>query len=475
MTHFKDPFNPNIDVWNECGEASDAPADPYAGLSPDDAAILSKRAKQSLNPEVGMTRALESSVMQGLFKTDISRRAFLRSAGVTGALAAVATVFPLSSLQLMAEEAMKNLEKTKLTLGFVPITCATPIIGGHALGFYERYGLDVDIVKTAGWAVSRDKCLNGEYDGSHLLYPMPMAMSLGIGSTAQPWRVVSNVNTNGQAIVLANKHLDNQNPANWKGFTFAVPFEYSMHNLLLRNYVADAGLDPDRDIQIRVVPPPEMVANLRSENVDGYLAPDPFCQRAVYDQVGFIHKLTLDLWKQHPCCVFGLSEKFITENPNTTMALTTSILEATASAETAEGRVAFAESMAPANYLNQPVEILKQILTGVFPDGQGNIKAVPDRISFMPLPTQTMSTWVLSQLRRWNYIEADTDYASLAEELVLTTTTRERMRAMMAADTNLTFSDVDQDVFAPVTIQGQEFAPENAQQFIDSQPFSRTV
>lgn len=475
MTHFKDPFNPNIDVWNECGEAAGDAGDPYIGLSAEDAAVLRRRAKQASNSENGMARALESSVMQGLFKTDVSRRAFLRSAGVTGAIAAVATVFPLSSLQLMAEEAMKNLEKTKLTLGFVPITCATPIIGGHALGFYERYGLDVDIVKTAGWAVSRDKCLNGEYDGSHLLFPMPMAMSLGIGSTAQPWRVVSNVNTNGQAIVLANKHLENQNPANWKGFTFAVPFEYSMHNLLLRNYVADAGLDPDRDIQIRVVPPPEMVANLRSENVDGYLAPDPFCQRAVYDQVGFIHKLTLDLWKQHPCCVFGLSQTFIDENPNTTMALTTAILEATASAETSDGRVAFAESMAPANYLNQPVEILKQILTGVFPDGQGNIKAVPDRISFMPLPTQTMGTWVLSQLRRWNYIDSDADYATLAEELVLTTTTRETMQGMMSADPNLTFSDVDQDVYAPVEVQGREFAPAAAQEFINGQPFSRTI
>ena len=475
MTHFKDPFNPNIDVWNECGEGSAGPADPYAGLPAEDAEILKKRAKQALNSEVGMARTLESAVMQGLFKTDVSRRAFLRGAGVTGALAAISTLFPLSSLQLMAEEAIKNLEKTKLTLGFVPITCATPIIGGHALGFYERYGLEVDIVKTAGWAVSRDKCLNGEYDGAHLLFPMPMAMSLGIGSTAQPWRVVSNVNTNGQAIVLANKHLENQDPANWKGFTFAVPFEYSMHNLLLRNYVADAGLDPDRDIQIRVVPPPEMVANLRSENVDGYLAPDPFCQRAVYDQVGFIHKLTLDLWKQHPCCVFGLSQTFSDENPNTTMALTTAILEATASAETSEGRVAFAESMAPANYLNQPVEILKQILTGVFPDGQGNIKAVPDRISFMPLPTQTMGTWVLSQLRRWNYIDSDTDYASLAEQLVLTTTTRETMQAMMAADTDLIFSDVDQDVYAPVEVQGREFAPTAAQEFINSQPFSRTI
>jgi len=473
MTHFKDPFNPNLDVWNECGEASEPVEKPYAGLSPEDEALLRKRDAESVTPEAGMARVLESSVLQGLFKTDPSRRAFLRSVGVTTALAAVGSMFPLGSLQAMAEDALKNLEKTKLTLGFVPITCATPIIGGHALGFYSRYGLDVDIVKTAGWAVARDKCLNGEYDGSHLLFPMPLAMSLGIGSTAQPWRVVSNVNTNGQAIVLASKHADKLDPKDWKGFKFAVPFEYSMHNLLLRTYVAEAGLDPDRDIQIRVTPPPEMVANLRAGNVDGYLAPDPFCQRAVFDGVGFIYKLTLDLWKQHPCCVLGLSEKFIEENPNTFMAVTTAILEATAAAEKPEGRIEFAESMAPANYLNQPVEILRQILTGVFPDGLGNIKNVPDRISFMPLPTQTMGVWVLSQMRRWGYIERDAQYSDLAQELVMTARTAELMRGMMDKS-DIVFSDVDQDVFAPVEIQGKTFEPSKAQEFIDNASITRT-
>ena len=473
MTHLKDPFNPNIDIWNECGEASDPPGNPYAGLAPEDEALLRKRELESASPEAAMGRVLESSVLQGLFKNDLSRRSFLRGVGVTTAVGAVGSMFPLGSLRAMAEDALKNLEKTKLTLGFVPITCATPIIGGHALGFYNRYGLDVDIVKTAGWAVARDKCLNGEYDGSHLLFPMPLAMSLGIGSTAQPWRVVSNVNTNGQAIVLATKHADRLDPKEWRGFKFAVPFEYSMHNLLLRTYVAEAGLDPDRDIQIRVTPPPEMVANLRAGNVDGYLAPDPFCQRAVYDGVGFIYKLTLDLWKQHPCCVFGLSEKFIEENPNTFMAVTTAILEATAAAEKPEGRIEFAESMAPANYLNQPVEILRQILTGVFPDGLGNIKNVPDRISFMPLPTQTMGVWVLSQMRRWGYIESNTQYGDLAQELVMTTQTTELMRGMMGKS-DIVFSDVDQDVFAPVEIQGKMFDPAKAQEFIDGAAITRT-
>ena len=185
--------------------------------------------------------------------------------------------------------------------------------------------------------------MNGEYDASHLLAPMPAAMSMGLGSAAQDWRMVTNVNTNGQAIVLANKHKDKRDPKQWKGMKFGVPFEYSMHNLLLRLYVSEHGIDPDKDIQIRVVPPPEMVANLRSENVDGYLAPDPFCQRAVYDGVGFIHMLTKELWDQHPCCCFGVSQKFIDENLNTFVALLTAILDATATAERPDQRVHFAE------------------------------------------------------------------------------------------------------------------------------------
>src|SRR5216684_5576697 len=119
------------------------------------------------------------------------------------------------------------------------------------LGFYEKQGLNVTLVKTAGWALIRDKVMNKEYDASHLLAPMPLAISLGVGSGALPMNVATIQNSNGQAITLALKHKDNRDPKNWKGFKFAVPFEFSMHNFLLRYYVAEHGLDPDRDIQIR--------------------------------------------------------------------------------------------------------------------------------------------------------------------------------------------------------------------------------
>ena len=168
-----------------------------------------------------------------------------------------------------------TLEKKDLKVGFIPITCATPIIMAHPMGFYRKQGLNVEVIKTAGWAVIRDKTINKEYDAAHMLSPMPLAITIGVGSNPIPYTVPAIENINGQAITLAIKHKDKRDPKQWKGFKFAVPFDYSMHNYLLRYYVAEHGLDPDNDIQIRAVPPPEMVANLRADNIDGFLASRP--------------------------------------------------------------------------------------------------------------------------------------------------------------------------------------------------------
>ena len=486
MSIDKDPFDPDVDLWNECSERSADEESPPTSVADvikstdkievENKEFLKKRSQgfNSSEPESRMVRAMESSVLHNVFGTDTNRRKFIKAVGATTAAAMIGQFLPFESLQAMAKDAMKNIEKKKLKIGFVPITCATPIIAGHGLGYYKKYGLDVDIIKTAGWAVSRDKCMNGEYDASHLLAPMPVAMSMGLGSASQPWRMVTNVNTNGQAIVLANKHKGKQNPKDWKGFKFGVPFEYSMHNLLLRLYVAEHGIDPDKDIQIRVIPPPEMVANLRAENVDGYLAPDPFNQRAVYDGVGFIHKLTKEIWDQHPCCCFGISQKFIDENPNTFIVLLTAILDATYSAEQADQRVRFAKAMSPRNYLNQPEAVLRQILTGVYPDGLGNIKKVPDRISFMPYPTQSMGTWILSQLRRWDYIKSDVDFKKISDEIFLSTETGKRMKEMAAANSTIKWTDIPETKYPEYDVYGKKYNPDTIQDYISSFDIKRT-
>src|SRR5258707_2170187 len=149
-------------------------------------------------------RVVASAVMRAIFPKDAARRAFLKSVGASTALAAISQFFPLkSATEVFAQGA--PLEKTDLKVGFIPITCATPIIMAHPMGFYSKYGLNVEVVKTAGWAVIRDKSLAKEYDAAHMLSPMPLAISLGVGSAATPWTMPAIENINGQAIILATQ------------------------------------------------------------------------------------------------------------------------------------------------------------------------------------------------------------------------------------------------------------------------------
>ncbi|MBP6406686.1 MAG: ABC transporter substrate-binding protein [Ramlibacter sp.] len=419
----------------------------------DHAAALATQAEAMANNHI------EASLMKALFPVDSVRRRFLKAVGANTARAAIASVLPLGALQAMAQD-KAPLEKKDLKIGFIPITCATPLIMAHPLGFYKQQGLNVDVVKTAGWALIRDKMLNKEYDATHFLSPMPLAISMGIGSNQVPMNVATIQNTNGQAITLANKHKDKRDPKMWKGFRFAVPFEFSMHNFLLRYYVAEAGLNPDTDIQIRVVPPPEMVANLRAGNIDGYLGPDPFNQRAVYEEIGFLHILTKELWDGHPCCAFGTSSEFIQKNPNTFAALYRAVLTASAMARKPENRELIAKVIAPAQYLNQPETVLTQVLTGKFADGLGNIKTVPNRADFDPIPWQSMAVWMLTQMKRWGYVKGDVNYKQIAEKVFLLTDARKHMKGLD--------QKVPDGAYPKFTIMGKVFDPAKPEEYVKS-------
>ncbi len=489
MGAFSDPFDPNTILWSGCPcgqhasmaehraamggatgsrfvcESADT-AEPSAPSLPAVSTPVADAKPSYDDTDALLERCVEQAVMKGIFGTDASRRGFLRAVGSGTALAAISQIFPLDIAKALAAETKGALEKTKLNVGFVPITCATPIIMAHPMGFYEKYGLDVDVIKTAGWAVSRDKSLSGEYDAAHMLTPMPLAITMGAGSVATPWTMPAVENINGQAITLHMKHKDKRDPKQWKGFKFAVPFDYSMHNFLLRYYVAEHGLDPDTDIQIRVLPPPEMVANLRAENVDGYLSPDPFNQRAVYDGVGFIHMLTKDIWLNHPCCAFAASQKFIDENPNTFLALFKSIIEATTYASDKSNRKEIAKAISPKNYLNQPETVVAQVLTGTFADGLGNVRKEPDRIDFDPFPYHSMAVWIMSQMKRWGYVEGDVDYQRIAEQVYLATDAQKVMTEMgltPPAETSKKY-----------VIMGKEFDPAQPEAYVESFDIKRS-
>ena len=145
-------------------------------------------------------------------------------------------------------------EKKDLKVGFIAITCATPIIMAAPMGFYARNGLNVEVVRTAGWAVVRDKSSTASTTPPTCSARCRWRSRWAPGSNPVPWAVAAIENINGQAITLAIKHKDNRDPKDWKGIKFGIPFDYSMHNYLLRYYLAEAGLDPDRDVQLRVDP-----------------------------------------------------------------------------------------------------------------------------------------------------------------------------------------------------------------------------
>lgn len=447
MSAFNNPFDPTTKLTQGCS----------CGHHSSQAEHDHVRAMEAHELE---DRAVEGAIMRAIFPHDETRRNFLRTVGAGTALAAISTFFPMGAAKEAFAAVGGKLEKTKLKVGFIPITCATPIIMAHPLGFYAKHGLDVEVVKTAGWALVRDKAISKEYDAAHMLSPMPLAISLGAGSNPIPWTMPAVENINGQAITLSMKHKDKRNPKDWKGFKFAVPFDYSMHNYLLRYYLAEYGIDPDQDVQIRSVPPPEMVANLRADNIDGFLAPDPVNQRAVYDGVGFIHILSKDIWEGHPCCAFAASKEFVTTMPNTYHALLKSVLEATAYASKHENRKEIAAAIAPANYLNQPVTVVEQVLTGTYADGLGGIHKVPDRIGFDPFPWNSFAIWIMTQMKRWGQLKGDIDYQKVAREVFLAT---DAMRLMKEA--GLTPPTTTSKKFF---VMKKEFDPAMPEQYIKS-------
>jgi nitrate/nitrite transport system substrate-binding protein len=364
--------------------------------------------------ETTMERAVAGAVVQA---AEPSRRQVLAGLGAAALTALIAEVFPLRALTAFAADPPGRPEKKDLSIGFIPITCATPIIMAEPLGFYKKHGLNATVKRAAGWAMIRDWAINKEVDAAHMLTPMPLAITLGAGSMPKPFYMPAVENINGQAITLHIKHKEVKTAADMKGFRFCVPFDYSMHNYLLRYFLAEGGVHPDKDVQIRVVPPPEMVANLKAGNVDGYLAPDPFNQRAVYENVGFIFKLSKEIWDRHPCCAFTVSKEFATDYPNTFWALFRAIVDATHYASDPAHRKEIAAAIAPTNYLNQPVTVLEQVLTGTYADGLGNIKKEPNRIDFDPYPWHSMAIWILTQMKRWGHLKGDVNYKAVAEQV----------------------------------------------------------
>jgi nitrate/nitrite transport system substrate-binding protein len=239
-----------------------------------------------------------------------------------------------------------TLEKTDLNIGIIPLTDCAPLVIAKEKGFFEKYGLNVNISKEASWATVRDGLVQGRLDASHALCGMPMLTELGPDKA--PMRSLMMLDLNGNGMTLSKKAWDaGIRPSidyssfdefgtayreYIKGFseppTFAMVFPSSMHNYNTRYWLSAMGIDPENDVKLIVIPPPQMVENMKAGTMDGYCVGEPWNQRAVFDGVGFTATVDRDVWNGHPEKVLGTMQSWIDENPNTAKALVAAVIEA---------------------------------------------------------------------------------------------------------------------------------------------------
>ncbi|MEI6036169.1 MAG: ABC transporter substrate-binding protein, partial [Verrucomicrobiae bacterium] len=306
-----------------------------------------------------------------------------------------------------------GLEKTSLEIAFLPILCAAPLLYAQTHGYFSRNGLDVSLISAPGWSGVKNLLAFGHVAAAHMLSPMPLAVRQGLDGQRANVRLACIQNVNGQALTLARKHAGIHDVREMKGFTFAVPYFFSMHYYLLCQFLAGHGLDPQRDVTIIEVAPPQMPHFIETARVDGIFAPEPFNQICVSRGIGFLYILSKEIWPGHPCCCFASTDEFIKENPMTYEAMRGSVMEAQWALHRAspDERREIAVELSQVGFLNQPdPEPVAQALSGEYQDGAGRRCVVHDRVDFMPAPWPEYGTWMLSQQQRWNQLPRRVSY-----------------------------------------------------------------
>jgi len=361
------------------------------------------------------------------------RRQFFKHtiAGAFGA-ATMMNIVP-SGIQNMAYAAGSDApEITEVKIGFIPLTDCAPIVVAAEMGFDKKYGIKIIPAKQASWAAIRDKTVNGELHASHVLYGLVYGVQLGIGGQQKDMKVLMSLNNNGQAITLSNQLKDkgvkdgkslkrvmaNEN----RDFTFAQTFPTGTHAMWLNYWLAANGINPVKDIKNIVVPPPQMVANMRIGNMDGFCVGEPWNARAIYDKLGFTVTTSQDIWTDHPEKVLGTTAEFVAKNPNTTRAMIAAILDACKYIDALENRAKVAKLISGKAYVNTAEEVISGRFVGDYDDGNGRKYKDPNYMKFyndgaVNFPYLSDGMWFLTQHKRWGMLKTDPDYLGVATKV----------------------------------------------------------
>jgi nitrate/nitrite transport system substrate-binding protein len=361
-----------------------------------------------------------------------SRRDFMKQAGVLLGTAGIMSMVPMGTRASAWAAGSDAPELKEVKVGFIPLTDCASVVIASVMKFDEKYGIKIIPSKEASWAAVRDKLVNGELHASHVLYGLIYGVQLGIGGQQKDMSVLMNLNNNGQAITLSNqlkdkgvttgaalkKLVDSEK----RDYTFAQTFPTGTHAMWLNYWLAENGINPLNDVKIITVPPPQMVANMRVGNMDGFCVGEPWNNRAIADKIGFTAITTQDIWKDHPEKVLGSTAEFTQKYPNTARALIMAVLEASKYIDVMSNRRGVSEIIADKSYVNCPVDIIDQRMEGKYEDGLGKkwndanyMKFYNDGATNFPYLSDGM--WFLTQHKRWGLLKTDPDYLAVAKKI----------------------------------------------------------
>ncbi len=324
-------------------------------------------------------------------------------------------------------------EKEEVKVGFIPLTDCASVVMASVMGFDKKYGIKIIPTKESSWAGVRDKLVNGELDAAHVLYGLVYGVHEGIGGAKKDMAVLMNLNNNGQAITLSKKLAD-AGAVNGPGlaklmqmdkreYTFAQTFPTGTHAMWLYYWLATYGINPLKDAKVITVPPPQMVANMRVGNMDGYCVGEPWNHRAIVDGIGITAATTQDIWKDHPEKVLGTTSDWVAKNPNTARALTAAVLEAGRWIDASlSNKNKMAETIATKSYVNTSVDVINQRILGRYQDGMGKTWDDPNYMKFYNegttnFPYLSDGMWFMTQHKRWGLAKGEPDYLGTAKSV----------------------------------------------------------
>lgn len=325
-------------------------------------------------------------------------------------------------------------------LGFIPLTDCSPIVMAKELGLFKKYGVEVVVTKESSWANVRDKILTGELDGAHCLYSMPFSVYTGVGGKAgSEMKIAMMLNVNGQAITLSNdfcgkvgfKQMNKIAPVvaaklkAEKEVTFAMTFPGGTHDLWLRNWMAIAGVN-QKTSKIITIPPPQMVANMKVGNMDGYCVGEPWGGVAVKQGIGFTQVASQDIWKDHPEKALVVNKEFSEKRRTDLVKVMKAVLEACIWLDNPANRKKAAGIIGKAPYVNAPADVIENRLMGNYDLGcnQGTEVYAKDYMLFykgglVNYPRKSYAIWAMAQYVRFGYLKEAPNYKAIADKLIL--------------------------------------------------------